>query len=444
MIEGLQPGFILLNAVDELPDEPPPDDGWDAQTHGEPWQLADSQLLDLLRDAQRTAAAAHAQWLALLAEAERRNATLQATALPTASWLAIHNSHTARTARAEVLLATRVAECAPVAQAYAQGALSTEQAATIVHGLDRLPDSLPAADRDEVARQLVEWAGDFNPAGLRRLVDHAVSVVAPEVADAADAAALERLERQQQRDRHLSWRRDHDGCILLAGKLPPVAGEAVIGHLTALAARQRAVDALSGLETSPGQAAADALVQLVTHHARCQGAPSRGGEPVRLVVTVGLEQLVSGLGAATLVGSGETISAGQARRLACDAGILPMVLGGAGQPLDVGREQRLFTNAQRAALAQRDGGCAFPACDRPPSDCEAHHVRPWWDGGESNLANGILLCPHHHHLIEPNPATPPDRNWTITFDARGKPLFTAPLTPGATTRIVRQHHRYRT
>lgn len=277
MIEGLQPGFILLNAVDELPDEPPPDDGWDAQTHGEPWQLADSQLLDLLRDAQRTAAAAHAQWLALLAEAERRNATLQATALPTASWLAIHNSHTARTARAEVLLATRVAECAPVAQAYAQGALSTEQAATIVHGLDRLPDSLPAADRDEVARQLVEWAGDFNPAGLRRLVDHAVSVVDPEVADAADAAALERLERQQQRDRHLSWRRDHDGCILLAGKLPPVAGEAVIGHLTALAARQRAVDALSGLETSPGQAAADALVQLVTHHARCQGAPRAAG-----------------------------------------------------------------------------------------------------------------------------------------------------------------------
>jgi hypothetical protein len=76
-----------------------------------------------------------------------------------------------------------------------------------------------------------------------------------------------------------------------------------------------------------------------------------------------------------------------------------VVLGGAGQVLDVGRERRLITGAMRRALVVRDKGCAFPLCGRPPRWCHGHHVRHWVDGGESGVDNAVLLCGFHHRLI---------------------------------------------
>ena len=84
-----------------------------------------------------------------------------------------------------------------------------------------------------------------------------------------------------------------------------------------------------------------------------------------------LPDLLNGLGTAVL-DTGGRLSAAQARRLACDACVIPLVLGSDSMPLDVGRQQRLATTALRDALAQRDKGCAFPSCDRPPRHC--HHV----------------------------------------------------------------------
>ena len=75
-------------------------------------------------------------------------------------------------------------------------------------------------------------------------------------------------------------------------------------------------------------------------------------------------ELLQGLGAAHL-DTGDLLTPQAARRLACDAGILPAVMNGAGQPLDVGRERRLITGPVRRALVLRDGGCAFPDCDKP-------------------------------------------------------------------------------
>jgi len=87
------------------------------------------------------------------------------------------------------------------------------------------------------------------------------------------------------------------------------------------------------------------------------------------------------------------------RRLACDAGLVPAVLAGDGEVLDLGRKRRLFSPAQRAALIARDKGCAFPGCTIPASWCEAHHLEPWQHGGTTSVANGALLCSHHHHVI---------------------------------------------
>ncbi|HEY8652662.1 MAG TPA: DUF222 domain-containing protein, partial [Dermatophilaceae bacterium] len=83
------------------------------------------------------------------------------------------------------------------------------------------------------------------------------------------------------------------------------------------------------------------------------------------------------------------------RKLACDANIIPMVLGSQGQPLDVGRTKRLVTPAMLAALWARDRGCTFPGCGRPPQWADAHHVKHWIDGGTTCLLNLALLCGYH-------------------------------------------------
>ncbi len=143
-----------------------------------------------------------------------------------------------------------------------------------------------------------------------------------------------------------------------------------------------------------GQAFAD-----LVEHLPVDKLPQSGGLAATVVVTTSLQALRTGLGKATL-DTGEEISASAARRMACAAGIVPMVLGGDSVPLDLGRRARLATPAQRVALVKRDGGCTAEHCDRPPGWCETHHHNPWAQGGETNLENLRLLCPHHHRLAD--------------------------------------------
>ncbi|PRB04039.1 hypothetical protein CQ044_12855 [Microbacterium sp. MYb64] len=84
-------------------------------------------------------------------------------------------------------------------------------------------------------------------------------------------------------------------------------------------------------------------------------------------------------------------------RRICDTGTIPVTADASGNPLDVGRESRLFTPKQRIALAIRDGGCRWTGCDRPASYCEAHHIDEWArDNGRTDIDRGILLCRFHH------------------------------------------------
>ena len=104
--------------------------------------------------------------------------------------------------------------------------------------------------------------------------------------------------------------------------------------------------------------------------------------------------------AAGTLATGERLSATEIRRLACTSGILPRVLDGTSQILDQGRTKRLFTPPQRIALADRDNGCTYPGCDRPPAWTEAHHLNHWTrDNGPTTLTNAALLCARHHHFI---------------------------------------------
>ena len=165
---------------------------------------------------------------------------------------------------------------------------------------------------------------------------------------------------------------------------------------------------------SPGKRRADALVRLVETAADVlDGAAGRPvgeiGSLAKLVVTLDYTTLFEGLREAGklpthLPGIGRTsdgdyLNAGTLRRLACDADLIPTVLGGPSEPLDVGRAKRLFTGGLRTAIIHRDKGCTFPDCDRPPDWCDAHHVTPWWCGGETTLNNAALLCARHHTIV---------------------------------------------
>ena len=103
-------------------------------------------------------------------------------------------------------------------------------------------------------------------------------------------------------------------------------------------------------------------------------------------------------GFATTV-AGEVLTPAQVRQAACDAQIIPQVLGTDSMPLDEGRAERLATGSQRSALARRDGGCTFAGCDRPPGWCHAHHIKHWADGGPTDLDNLALLCQRHHTIV---------------------------------------------
>jgi hypothetical protein len=140
--------------------------------------------------------------------------------------------------------------------------------------------------------------------------------------------------------------------------------------------------------------------------------PVHGGDVTTLIVTMPLDSLRAELATADILSSGMVpgddttggqITASQARRLACTANIIPSVLGGASIPLDLGRARRLFSPGQRKALLIRDKTCRAEGCDIPGQWCEAHHAQdPWSAGGKTNLADGVLVCSHHHHRAHDN------------------------------------------
>ena len=161
-------------------------------------------------------------------------------------------------------------------------------------------------------------------------------------------------------------------------------------------------------------------------------------------VLVNLEALESGEGfgrieSTGVPGSGETaavtaVSIETIERIACSDGTITVGFDADGQVLNLGREQRLFSSAQRIALAARDGGCRWTDCDRPPSWTEAHHSQHWQaDSGRTDVADGILLCRHHHMLLHNN-------HWGITRD--GTDYWLTPPTdvdPTRTPRLLPSH-----
>jgi hypothetical protein len=125
--------------------------------------------------------------------------------------------------------------------------------------------------------------------------------------------------------------------------------------------------------------------------------PVHGGDATTLIVTMSRDELRKELSVGEAA-TGDQLTAAETRRLACTAQIIPAVLGGKSDVLDLGRSSRLFRPAQRKAMVVRDRECREEGCSMSAAWCEAHHWgTPWSQGGRTDLADGVLLCSWHHH-----------------------------------------------
>jgi len=409
----------------------------------------EKEQLDLLKASLRVDARLYAWQARLAARLDAADAAWHEHGTSTATWLADAANLTRREAGRLLAAGQELARFPIIADAASTGAVLPGQANAITSVLDHLPDNLPTEKLNEAQELMVGFAHTHNSTELRTLRAHLLTVIAPDTADELDAARLEREHRQASRDRHLTFKDDHHGSVLIRGSLPVAAAEPLIRLVDSYTSVNRGVDDLDP-ETeyvTPAMRRADGLLALVHHHQQQALAPTNGGDRPRVVVTLSYDSLLqaatdAGCPTGHLAGSGTPIAASLLRQLLCDADIMPAVLGGPSELLDVGRTRRLVTPAIRAALELRDGGCVFAGCDKPPQACHAHHLIPWWAGGPTALTNLVLLCPHHHGTIEPSHDPTADR-WTLHLRPDGVTEILPPLRVDAHQR-PRVHARFLT
>lgn len=226
-----------------------------------------------------------------------------------------------------------------------------------------------------------------------------------------------------------------DGTTAIVGQLDPISAEYVSNALDAKVTEiWRREGSGRGDMTPPERVLgndhrrATALVELIRAGAGADPG-SRGRSEI--IVLIDHQTLLGELSLSPTVklSSGGHIPAAEARRLACDANIIPVVMGGASRPIDVGRGARLATSAQRAALRSAHDSCCVAGCDVPFDWCEIHHVTWWRHGGRSDLDNLVPVCSKHHHLVH-------DDRWVLTIDAErvGRLTERRPEPAGALSR----------
>jgi hypothetical protein len=227
---------------------------------------------------------------------------------------------------------------------------------------------------------------------------------------------LRRL-RAQRKDRYLKFWDTEDGMMNLHARLDAISAIPlrtwIEDEVRKGTRAQRDVHPSERLE--PGQLAADALAALAMHRLGCQGDAS--GPKSTIVVQVDAADLANGTGIAHCHGYAGPICVEMLREIAVDAQMQPAIMGKNGLPLYLGRSTRLFTPAQRLAIALRDGGCA--KCGAPVARCDVHHIRWWSHDGTSDIDNGVLLCSGCHHRLH-------DFGWGIEIDDAGRVWFIPP------------------
>ena len=312
-----------------------------------------------------------------------------------------------------------------LAAALDDGTVGVGAAAAIVTNLDQ---ASPRAHPDDVA-----YAEEVTVDFARTAPADLVRSLAIQCRDRLDTDGIEPREEELVRRRKLSITELANGMHRMIWDMDPLTAASVRGYVDGYVdsvfrtgRRNQNVDCADGtgadgtgadairdlLDSPPTLAeelqdprtranmASDALLALFGHVSNCALAVSPLPKTT-LVVRLTLDDLLSGLGEARLDGVEQPISAGTARQMAAEAGIIPIVMGGPSEVLDLGREQRLFNRKHRLAIGETYSACA--GCGRPASWTELHHI-DWFvrDGGLTNLKNAIPLCSSDHHAVHAN------------------------------------------
>ncbi len=311
-----------------------------------------------------------------------------------------------------------------VADLWRSGAISGQAVAALARGLNPLlPD-----DQEQVVAAVLPHLATLSVRSIRRFVARAVDLIDPD-----DTA---RRDQRRHDQRFLAFS-SYCGSLTFHGQLPALEGDAFRAAITALAESLRA----EGDGLTAGQRHADALITLINQAAAHGDLPATaGGLPVAASITISLSEAERLAGAdhaeehrhrtgapAILTDSGATLGDAAARFVMCSADLTGLIVttptesrvGSSHtgtptgrlaqllattrlQPLALGRSTRLATRAQRTALAIRDRGCVIPGCQRPPGECQTHHVTEWSQGGATDLDSLALLCWTHHRQVDLN------------------------------------------
>ncbi|WP_300389377.1 HNH endonuclease signature motif containing protein [uncultured Nocardioides sp.] len=362
--------------------------------------LDQAATANLLRGLAQVSSRLDALTATVLAHATQVRVEETNGATTTATWWSDATNRTRATAHREVKLAVALTRFTALAEALAEGRVNTEQAHAIARALGDLETDGPAELEPVVVEQaekhLVDCADGFDAKHLKVLGRHVLTVVAPEVGEAHEAKLLEDEERRAAEKTRLTFASDGHGMVHGRFSIPALHGAMLAKAIQALTWATQ--DPAEVRQSKPTPVAAGQAFTELLERMDAADLPSVGGVGATVVVTMTIDSLTGGLAAAAL-DTGEVISASAARRLACEAGVIPMVLGGKSEVLDVGRRRRFHTRAQRLAIAQRDKTCVVGGCDAPPSRCHVHHVIPWSEGGGTSVKDGRLYCSAHHAMI---------------------------------------------
>jgi hypothetical protein len=372
----------------------------------EPWRLTDGELRELASAVQRARTSLDALAARVLGAVEATGLAKDDGAASTTAWYA-NLTGVAKADASRLVGMSRVTSdrTEQTRSAWAAGELSTEKARVIMRAIDALPDDCTDAEVAAAESRLIADAADFNLDDLQRLANRIREVMDP-------AGFEDELGRQVAAEEKRAWDATRltmhvrgDGTTKGSFVIPDHSADTLRAAIEGIIAPRRNRDnaerhglAVDDLLAMPrAQRMGLAFLELIDHLPH-DALPQAGGLAATVTVNVDLDVLRSGVGTATS-SSGTTVSADTAQRMACNAHLVALYLDTESRVTDVGLSKRLYDRHQRHALAKRDGGCVWQGCERPPAWCEAHHLRPWAEGGPTDLDNAALLCHFHHHLL---------------------------------------------
>jgi hypothetical protein len=463
MSPGMHPVLAALRDIEA---------GLDDLAQANLWSLLDSESLEVREQLERLSARLYGARLASTRDVDSRGAAVKAGATSLRAWLINRVRLHPGDATREVLFAAQLDAHLPATTAALQAGTITPAAAGVIAESDAaLRKTATAAERTEAEALLVEFAQTIPVRGLQNAAIHLRNRLDPDQGE-----RLEKEEEEQVAKREFKLTPHPDGSSRPGGYLDKEATALLRTALDPLAKPRPVAEGVPD-PRSPAQRCGDALVELVELALRSGDLPTQAGQPVQLVVTIGLADLegrlarelnCAGPGAGTfhhtkrtsteslfpdsgpfsdsdefsdsggesladvfarfgaypgagvgVLDDGTPVSAAMVRRWACDCQVIPIVLGSHSEPLDTGRASRDPSPAIRRAANVRDRGCAFPGCDRPPKWCITHHIRYWEHGGVTSLANLVLLCGHHHRVVH-------HHGWDVHIEPDGLPSFYPP------------------